>query len=244
MSEIPILASIKKIKVFISVPQGGNDAWWLPKPYDIVDKIENSNLVLFTGGSDVSPSLYGHPSHATTCSKMSRDEKDLEVYKIAKDCNIPMVGICRGAQFLCVKAGGVLIQDQDNHLSIERINTFTKKHILVRSDHHQAQYPWQLPILSWDLLGWTERFHKNHIGWNPSFGFCDLTNNGFFKDRNPLKNNILPEIEDVYYRNINALAIQSHPEWLNDEDEGDKITLNHYRSLVLRLMVGWDKVEA
>lgn len=242
MSEKPIIkAPIPKIKVFISNPQSDNDAWWFPKPFEIVKEIHDSNLVMFTGGPDVTPKLYGHCPHHSTSSSVERDETDKKAYDIATYSQLPKIGICRGAQFLCVMAGGTLVQDQSNGMAIHAVKTFTKKSLPVRSDHHQAQYPWGLPEGTWDLLSWTESMHSKHIGWHNGVGITELINSLGHRYNSPTKGPHLPEIEDVYYRNINALAIQSHPECSDEDNSMDALALDYYRSLVLRLMYGWDK---
>lgn len=81
----------------------------------------------------------------------------------------------------------------------------------------------------------------HHYGWHPQAGLFELINNAGYKYVSPIKSPHLPEIEDVYYRNINALAIQSHPEWAKEDQPEDAEAFSYYRSLVLRLMYGWDK---
>lgn len=233
------------IDVFVSSSNDPEEhVWWMPKPFTVVDSPENSNLVLFTGGADLNPSLYSHAKHPSTMFSEARDKADLAVYQKAKALNLPMLGICRGAQFLCVMAGGSLIQDQNNSYQTHPINTFIRKMITVRSDHHQAQYPWSLAKGTWDLLGWTENMHDRHIGWRQNRGFSDVVV-GFGKSwaSNPFQANDLPEVEDVYYRNINALAVQGHPEWARETDPVEAESLGYYRTLVLRLLNGWDKIN-
>lgn len=234
---------LPKIKVFVSA--GGNDdCWWFPQPYEVVDKIHDANVVLLTGGSDVDPARYGHKPHPSTSSNIARDEKDFIAFQTARELKLPVIGICRGAQFLCVMAGGKLVQDQTNSLSRHALNTFIRQTIMVRSDHHQAQYPWQLEASSWDLLGWTDNIHNHHSVWVPHNGFRDLVaNHGHFYSNNPVKGPHLPEVEDVYYRNINSLAIQSHPEWAHENEDHDVEMVTYYRSLVLRLLNGWDSAS-
>lgn len=70
------------------------------------------DLVLFTGGSDVNPALYGE-SNTRSHPHEARDQLCMRIYKrfIGK---IPMVGICRGLQFLWVASGGKMIQHIEN----------------------------------------------------------------------------------------------------------------------------------
>lgn len=62
---------------------------------ELVDNIEEADIVVFTGGEDVDPSLYGHEKFDLTFSNITRDlEEQKEFNKIRKDQLA--VGICRG----------------------------------------------------------------------------------------------------------------------------------------------------
>jgi hypothetical protein len=238
------------IKVYISCPQCPSaEVEWLPSPAIRVDSIEAANLVMFTGGADVDPSLYGFNkalTHPQTCSDAERDAFDLEAYnqvmQLPSSIRPAMIGICRGAQFLCVMAGGKLVQDQSN-AGPHAVKTFTNNVFTVTSDHHQAQYPWGIQKKSWDLLSWTNGVSYNHAGWNHNGAVELVRNRASAFSQYGFIGLDLPEVEDVYYREINALAIQSHPEWaaqLDHEQERYVSSLAYHRSLVLRLMAGWD----
>lgn len=67
---------------------------------------------LFTGGHDVSPSLYGEetlPQCAAVCPGRDRMEKPL--LEAALNANKPVFGICRGIQLINALLGGTLYQD-------------------------------------------------------------------------------------------------------------------------------------
>ncbi len=67
---------------------------------------------LFTGGHDVSPELYGEeklPQCAECCP--ARDRMELPLLKKALAADKPILGICRGIQFLNAALGGTLYQD-------------------------------------------------------------------------------------------------------------------------------------
>ena len=69
--------------------------------------------LLLTGGDDVDPRFYGE-SHAHPkigAINPVRDEFEIALSKAALKLDIPVLGICRGAQILNVAAGGGLIQD-------------------------------------------------------------------------------------------------------------------------------------
>lgn len=112
----------------------------------VEDPLE-ADLVIFSGGSDVNPELYNHRRLPNTYIDPARDEADIALYKLCVDNGIPMLGICRGAQFLWVMQGGTLYQDLDNHNDGEHEITCypLKKRYLASSVHHQACFPTGLP---------------------------------------------------------------------------------------------------
>ena len=67
---------------------------------------------LLTGGHDVSPALYGHPP-LPECGDTSpqRDAMELGVLRRAMALDKPVLGICRGIQFVNAALGGTLWQD-------------------------------------------------------------------------------------------------------------------------------------
>lgn len=117
-----------------------------------VDNVDEAEVVLFTGGQDVSPDLYGCKKHPTTKCKQSRDLSDITIFSKIKRNQVAL-GICRGSQFLCVMNGGLLIQNVTNHL-IEDTHEITNgnKTYQIRSTHHQMQYPYNLSNNDYDIL--------------------------------------------------------------------------------------------
>ena len=68
--------------------------------------------LLFTGGHDVSPSLYGEaPLGDLVLSERKRDSMEKVALDIALSQDKPILGICRGLQFINVYFGGTLYQD-------------------------------------------------------------------------------------------------------------------------------------
>lgn len=112
--------------------------------YNIVPNIEDADLVLFTGGEDVNPALYGEKRLPRTYMSHQRDDEDLRNFHYCTENNIPMVGICRGGQFLNVMNGGLLFQDVNNHAigSVHMAtDTRTGIEVPVSSTHHQMMIP-------------------------------------------------------------------------------------------------------
>lgn len=169
------------------------------------------DLVVFTGGADVSPELYGAKPHSKTYTNPPRDSKEVKVFNLAKELNLPMVGICRGAQFLCVMAGGKLIQHVENHHSNHLMQIQEGKTININSIHHQMQLPPKDAI----VLGWCD----------PPISNCHWLDND-----NQIK--VKKESEVVYYPNINAIGFQYHPEIMDKESEGFKYCVRMTETLL------------
>ncbi len=75
-----------------------------------VDVLDGLDGIMFTGGSDVNPDLYGEPPHSTTKVKPERDVAELLLMRAALARDLPLLGICRGMQLMCVAYGGRLHQ--------------------------------------------------------------------------------------------------------------------------------------
>lgn len=166
----------------------------------ILDKDPKSvALVVFTGGEDVDPKVYGEARNPKTYCNPHRDAEEMAIFKRARELNIPIVGICRGSQFLCAMAGGKLVQHLVGHSQYHNVRTDDGRLIMVSSTHHQMQLPPKDAI----PLAWAEpRLSKVYEG--------------------PAGVNYEPELEYdcVYYPNINAIGMQYHPEYMDSDTEG------------------------
>ncbi len=85
----------------------------LPYQDDAATLVDRLDGVLFTGGADLDPALFGadlvHP--ATYGISPERDSFELALIRQAISRDMPVLGICRGIQLLNVAFGGTLIQD-------------------------------------------------------------------------------------------------------------------------------------
>jgi len=104
------------------------------------DTPDEADLVVFSGGEDVNPIYYDEEPHPLCSFNTKRDEKDMLLYAHCLDNGIPMLGICRGAQFLWVMNGGKLYQHIDNHVGDHAMWDVRKKIMIdkVSSVHHQS----------------------------------------------------------------------------------------------------------
>lgn len=189
----------------------------------LVDRMDDADLVCFTGGEDVDPSIYGQPRNPTTGSNLRRDLRENEEWHHALVRGLPMIGICRGSQWLCAKNGGILVQNQRNPSFMHPMLTSDGRTFDVSSTHHQSVYPWRLSPELFKVLGWTVGLCGKHEGGN-----CE-----------ELVTGVVPgdkECEIVYYPKTRSLGIQSHPEMVYDGEATPMIT--YMRSLLDALMAG------
>ncbi len=100
---------------------------------EIVRLMDMCDGILLTGGHDVTPSLYGEePLEGKVCSCVKRDEMEKIVLEEAILKDIPVLGICRGIQFMNAALGGTLYQDLPTQHPSE-------------IEHHQTP-PYDVPV--------------------------------------------------------------------------------------------------
>ena len=68
--------------------------------------------LMLTGGEDMDPSWYGQ-QQSPLCNPPSRERDlfELALFAVARQREIPILGICRGIQFVNVALAGTLYQD-------------------------------------------------------------------------------------------------------------------------------------
>lgn len=94
------------------VEAAGGRAVLLPPSAAADDTVlDRLDAVVFAGGSDLDPQLYGQAPHAeTTGLRPLRDAAEMRLMRAALDRDLPTLGICRGMQVLAVVCGGSLVQ--------------------------------------------------------------------------------------------------------------------------------------
>ncbi len=79
---------------------------------DFDNYIDLVDGLLLTGGDDVSPELYGEePIKEVNGMAVYKDKCEKGLFKRAYERKMPILGICRGNQFINVALGGKLYQD-------------------------------------------------------------------------------------------------------------------------------------
>ncbi len=86
----------------------------IPMDVDPVALLPHLHGLLFTGGADMAPSLYGQEA-AGSSWEPERDQLEISLLEAALDQQLPVLGVCRGLQLLNVVTGGSLHQDVPEH---------------------------------------------------------------------------------------------------------------------------------
>ena len=187
--------------------------------YRTPSQVDASSVIVFEGGSDISPELYNefrgtwtHQSHR------KRDELEVSLFNFALSRGSSFIGICRGAQLLTAMAGGKLFQDVSGHFRSHAIQTTTGKRMMTTSYHHQMMNPFDLPASDFKLLAWAVAPLRN-LNALSSYYLNSQNVTDFVPDLEP---------EVIWYPKIKSLCIQGHPEYGSPNGEFQ----NYCRSLV------------
>lgn len=169
-------------KIYLAISKGapadtyGNYSKWLRQTDSSVVYIDMYHMsfdsalkaldkcsgLLLSGGPDIFPGRYGREEDTASCGPIDyyRDTLEHALLKAAQDKKMPVLGVCRGAQFINVFFGGTLIVDIptetqstvlhrcENYLEcfheIRTVDGTTLKSIVaesqgvVNTNHHQA----------------------------------------------------------------------------------------------------------
>lgn len=119
--------------------------------------LEGMDGLCVIGGDDIDPQLYGEANEGKTIAPVRRrDVAELALVGAAQELDLPVLGICRGAEILNVQRGGTLVQeladvvDRGVHLTTPgtyqrhavaargKLEEILGSHVDVASHHHQG----------------------------------------------------------------------------------------------------------
>ena len=168
----------------------------------LVGSPDKAQIVLFTGGEDVDPSIYGCKKHPRTYSNPERDRREKNIFESLTPDQL-VVAICRGSQLMSALNGGRIVQDVQGHALWGTHEITNDKEVYrITSTHHQMQYPYNLPKEDYDVLFWSN-------------GISDGYYAGDKIDPAIIEKKGEPEIV-LYHKkgSPKCLAIQGHPEMM------------------------------
>ena len=138
---------------------GGRPLLVPPSEDGIEETLDAFDGVIFSGGSDLDPEMYGQEAHPETYGIVEqRDRAELALLEAALARDMPVLAICRGSQVLNVALGGDLVQhlpdvvgDQkhkhtpgeyaDHEVDVHpetRLGSLLGERAPVKSHHHQG----------------------------------------------------------------------------------------------------------
>ena len=143
-----------------AVETAGGRALLVPPSMEGIDEtLDVLDGLLFSGGSDLDPEIYGQETHAETNGVVpERDRAEIALLQAALERDMPVLAVCRGSQVLNVARGGDLVQhlpevvgdEQHKHtpgvfadhdvdlVSGTRVQQILGDHAPVKSHHHQG----------------------------------------------------------------------------------------------------------
>jgi gamma-glutamyl-gamma-aminobutyrate hydrolase PuuD len=121
-----------------AVVRAGGAPLLVPPGASFDETLDAVDGLIFSGGSDLDPDLYGEQAHAETVGWVrERDDFELGLMQAALARDVPLLAICRGSQVLNVALGGNLEQ----HVP-DRVQTNVHKETPgVFADHDVAVLP-------------------------------------------------------------------------------------------------------
>jgi putative glutamine amidotransferase len=105
-------AALTPLAYVQAVEKAGGRALLIPPTNEgIEETLDALDGILFSGGSDLDPDLYGAEPHPETNGvRPERDRAELALLCAALDRDMPVLAVCRGSQILNVARGGDLVQ--------------------------------------------------------------------------------------------------------------------------------------
>ena len=162
-----------------------------------VTNYDKADVVLFGGGADVSPHLYGEYDSHLSWSDPLRDEHCEDLFHMAVRDGKFLSGICRGAQFLNVMFHGTMVQDCRGHTT-SHYCTWGDDEVWVTSTHHQIIMP-NLAHVKIEAVSRDKLCREYHL--NSKHTLLRLTHG---------------EVEAISADNM--FATQFHPEYVGQSD--------------------------
>jgi gamma-glutamyl-gamma-aminobutyrate hydrolase PuuD len=95
-----------------AVQLAGGRPLLVPPSLDAIEEtVDGLDGLVFSGGSDLDPELYGQEPHPETNGIVpERDQAEIALLRAALERDMPVLAICRGSQVLNVALGGDLVQ--------------------------------------------------------------------------------------------------------------------------------------
>ena len=187
--------------VYIVGSDAGVTKMFTHRGWLLAETDQDADAVIFTGGADITPFLYGERIIQGTQVNFTRDLEEVRLFK-SLSSTLPKIGICRGGQFLNVMSGGSMFQDVDNHAirgCHDMKDVVDGNTIMVTSTHHQMMIPSDKAF----IIGLAKEASKK-VGERISISIKEKT---------------WDDHEVLYYEHNNAFCFQPHPEYVKADHD-------------------------
>lgn len=175
-------------------------------------QLKKGDTLILWGGEDISPSYYNQTPNKYMAGLYKKSQRDILEFALtarAIELEIPIIGICRGAQLLSIITGGKLLQHIEGHRQSHKVHTEDGHILTTNSCHHQMM----MPTKENNILAWAEE------------------TTGYDENNRKVTPLIVPEI--VHFPKIKSLGIQGHIEW----DSMPKTYFNYCKELIKTLLL-------
>lgn len=175
----------------------------------IQDSLAKCHALLLTGGADIYPGRYGKENDTARCGEFDhlRDKFEAIAFETAEKLGLPILGICRGMQFINVAMGGTLWIDLPSDIGSGDLHRIGEEDW---SDHEVVIMPETLLASLSDATEFivASNHHQGIEHLAPGLKAAAMSQDMLIEavERS--------EKEDKSY----LLAVQWHPEWMDRND--------------------------
>jgi putative glutamine amidotransferase len=176
----------------------------LPDPAQLVSLVGQVDALVLSGGSDVAPALYDEdPLRPEWSGDPKRDAYEGVLLDAALAAGKPVLGVCRGLQFLNAHLGGTLYQDISHQVPGSLVHRDAARYDDNEHTVRVCQKSWLAALYSAPQLLVNSVHHQAIKLLAPGLSACAWAPDG-----------IIEAVADV---SRDLYAIQWHPEWLDPE---------------------------
>ena len=177
-------------------------------------KIERVDGVIFAGGNDFDPEIYGGDRKLVEEYSREDDEKSLAILDYAIGLEKPILGICRGMQLINIYYGGSLYDDLEKQFSKEIIHRGSDK-TLTYHEINISEGTSLSKIAHSDRIEVNSYHHEGIKDLAEGLSVSATSDDG-----------LIEAIENPYYPYM--LGVQWHPELSYENDKYSKKILKDF----------------
>lgn len=171
-------------------------------------KVEGADGVIFAGGNDFDPEIYGGDRSLVEEYSREDDEKSLAILDYAIGLEKPILGICRGMQLINIYYGGSLYDDLEKQFSKEIIHRGSDK-TLTYHEINISEGTSLSKILRSDRIEVNSYHHEGIKDLAEGLSVSATSDDG-----------LIEAIENPYYPYM--VGVQWHPELSYENDKFSK----------------------